>query len=354
MEPPVPTSEQRRAPRIPAELLVMIEGLQTDYRLARGNISSCGLMVELPSAPGSPGDLELLHLATTDRERRVAIMGQIVRCVTVESIGNELPMVAVSFEFLPERPEVRKAVGRLLEHVLEQNQRREDFAIEHAFDIDVEHTDDIEPTPKAATVFRLQVKRMHLETNWPLNHGDRVQLAFRTGTTKLPFEGRVMAVSPRPGQEGPRYEVDVALGELGERVKRTRQDGSSLSDSLDIVLNELINQEPIAPEPTQRHLAGRLNRIPLTSLLTFLEMERQSGRLAIGDGDTVTLFINQGQVVDVEPEQNDPRSQLESLLGAKDGRFSFTCEPVNRPDRVQLSVTHLLLDWARREDEGQP
>ncbi len=350
MEVSINPTERRRAPRIPAEILVMIEGLHDDYSLARGDISSSGLLVELPAAPGSPGDLELLHIATTDREQRVAVMGQIVRCVTIDTIGDELPMVAVVFHFLPERPEVRTALGRLLSHVLEQNRARDDFAIEHAFDIQMEPAVELEPsTPRAATVFRLQVKQMRLETTWPVSVGDRVQLSFRTNNAKLPFEGQITKVSPRQSPTGPRYDVEVAVGELGERNSAPL--GSSFSDSLDLVLNELIASDPPISPTNQRHLAGRLNRIPLSSLLTFLEMERQTGRLTIGDEDTSTMFIDHGQIVDVAPFDEDPRAQIESLLAMSEGRFAFTCEPVDRTDRIQLSVTHILLDWARREDE---
>ena len=344
-----PKSEKRRAPRIPAELLVMIEGIQDEYRLARGNISATGVMLELPSAPGSPGDLELLHLSTTDREHRVAIMGQIVRCVTIDTFGLVHPNVAVVFQFLPERPEVRRALGRLLAHVVRQYQQDDDFAIDHRIPVDVEPAND---SPKAATVFRLQVKRMSVETTWPVNLGDRVQLAFRPSGARLPFEGRVVKVDPIPGGPTPLYAIEVSVGELGQRAKRRPSETRPAPDSIDIVLSDLIAGEGPLPEPAQRHLSGRLDRIPLTSLLTFLEMERQSGLLRIDDKKGTTLAVQNGQVIDVEPKSPKPRGQLETLLGLNTGRFAFTCEPVDREDRIQQSTTHILLDWARKEDEG--
>ena len=341
----------------------MIEGLHEDYSLARGNISATGVLLEMASAPGSPGDLELIHLASRNRERRVAIMGQIVRCVTIDSIGDTAPMVAVVFQFLPERPEVRKALGRLLQYILEENQRREDFTIEHRVPVELETIDpldleeieeiEVDDAPKAATVIRLQVKRLSLETTWPLTVGDRVQIAFRSAGARLPFEGRVAHVEPLSRPSGtPLYGVDVQVGELGKRVRRPKPEDRTQVDSLDLVVSELIAGEAPPSEPAQRHLAGRLDRIALPSLLTFLEMERQSGRLAVEDDNKTTLFIVEGQVVDVAPTTDDPIGQLENVLSSREGRFAFTCESVDRQNRVQKSTTHVLLDWARQQDEA--
>ncbi|MEO1337431.1 MAG: PilZ domain-containing protein, partial [Myxococcota bacterium] len=125
------TVEKRRAPRIAADLLVKIEGIHEDYQRARGDISGNGVRLELSSAPGTPGDLELLHLATPDRERHVAIMGQIVRCLTIDSLGNEGSFVAVAFRFLPDRAKVRQSLLRLLRHVIRTNRKKQTLDIKH-------------------------------------------------------------------------------------------------------------------------------------------------------------------------------------------------------------------------------
>ena len=356
MEASVAKSEKRRAPRIPAQLLVMIEGLQDEYSLARGNISSTGVLLELPSAPGSPGDLELLHLATTDEARTVAVMGQIVRCVTIDTLGAQ-PMVAVVFEFLPERREVRSDLKRLIKHILLQNrEQQEELVVEHRVPIEVEAQDGPSTTPKEATVFRLEVKRMLLETTWPVSSGDRVQLSFRCGKLTLPFEGEVVSCLPQKGLDPATYTIEVAVGEMKESAQDQDQDNDepqlTFDESVDLILTDIVASEPPEPDVSQRHLAGRLERIPLTSLLTFLEMERQSGRLEVDNDVASILFIDRGHVIDILPESEAPRTQLEGLLSQTEGRFTFTCEPIDRTDRIQLSTTHLLLDWARRADES--
>lgn len=347
--PHINSADKRRAPRFRADLLVMIEGLHDDFSLVRGDISTTGVLLELPSAPGSPGDLELLHLSTPDRTRRVSVMGQIVRCLTVSSMGASLPLVAVAFELLPERPETRSELQKLVQHIVSANQQSEDFTVDFEVPVELEPLDE---GPKAATVFRLQVKRMALETTWPLNLGDRVQLTFKTGSARLPFEGEVISVAPRDNGPTPTYRVEVSLGELGERTEDSAERPRSLTESLDLILSDLVTADLTPPEPSQRHLSGRLDRIALTSLLTFLEMERQSGQLVIRTDDhTTTVFLDQGSIVDLTPPSDNPVQQLESVLPNRDGRFEFTCEPIDRPDRLQIPITHLLLDWARRQDE---
>lgn len=340
--------EKRRAPRIPAELLVKIEGFHSDYHRVRGNISGTGLLLELASAPGRPGDLEILHLCTIDRERRVTVMGQIVRCVTVDSLDTRDPTLAVAFRFMRERGEIRLALEDLIEQLVEDHRLSEALSVDHRFGVEVHPPKE---TPKAATVFRIHVNRMLLETTWPVNLGDRVRLVFRTGKTRLPFEGLVEGVEPRSSAKEMLYKVEVGMRPLGERVSPSGPNAQSVSDSIDLVLSELMVQEASSPEPAQRHLSGRLERIPLTSLLTFLEMERQSGRVALEDDAHTTLFVDQGQIIDVAPRTEDPRAQLETALGIQEGRFAFTCETLQRPDRIKSSTTHLLLDWARRTDE---
>ncbi len=347
-----PDPEKRRGPRVPADFLVRIEGIHSEYYPTRGNISRTGVLLELPSAPGSPGDIELLHICSSDRERQAAVIGQIVRCVTIDTVGQR-PQVAVVFEFLSERPEAKDAVAALIEHLINQSRDLEDFGVDHRIPVDLVKGSD---APREAAVFRLEVKRLLLETTWPVNLGDRVQLVFRGRNTRLPFEGRVVKSQPRPLAGAPLYDVEVALGAAGERAGPRPGELPSNTDSIDLILSEMLLDEP-APaaettaEAPQRHLAGQLDHIPLPSLLTFLEMERQSGRLAVDDDDHTTLFLDHGQVVDVAPPQQDPRQRLESLLGRREGRFSFTCEHVQRTDRIRQLTTHILLDWARREDE---
>ena len=345
----VPPTEKRRAPRFAAELLVRLEGINEDYHPARGNISTTGLLLELPSAPGSPGDLELLHLASLDLEYQLEIFGQIVRCVTIETLGDSHPKVAVVFEFLPDRSEGIEPLQQLIEHVVRQQE--EEFVVDHRFPAEMltDTENQVDTPPKAATVFRLHVERMQLETTWPVNLGDRVQLTFRTSDTRLPFEGLVSRVEPTATSKTPLYEVDVDLRKLGEKVKSPNN--KPPIDTIDLVLSEMMTREGVFSEQAQRHLSGRLDRIPLTSLLTFLEMERQTGRIAVEDGDGTTLFLETGRIVDVDPATEDPVAQLATVLTNRSGRFEFTCEPIERPDRIGRSTTHLLLELARQEDE---
>jgi hypothetical protein len=66
------------------------------------------------------------------------------------------------------------------------------------------------------------------------------------------------------------------------------------------------------------------------------------------------IFIREGRFVDVEaPGGRAPRAEIGALLEAREGSFDFDVAPVDREDRVQASMTQLLLDVARETDESK-
>jgi hypothetical protein len=63
--------------------------------------------------------------------------------------------------------------------------------------------------------------------------------------------------------------------------------------------------------------------------------------------------VQDGRFVDVESKRNlAPKDEVRKLLGIREGTFAFLVTPVSRPDRVQTSMTNLLLTAATEEDEA--
>jgi hypothetical protein len=64
--------------------------------------------------------------------------------------------------------------------------------------------------------------------------------------------------------------------------------------------------------------------------------------------------VNEGRLVDVTPvpEGSSPRAELSRLLAWTEGAFEFFVQPVQRPNRIGVGTTALLLDLAREEDEA--
>jgi DNA-binding response OmpR family regulator len=102
---------------------------------------------------------------------------------------------------------------------------------------------------------------------------------------------------------------------------------------------------------------GDLGQLGVSAVLTTLEMERKSGVLVFRDRRTGRVFIRGGQVVaasfDDEPGSRERGAEvIYELLRWKQGQFQFTSLEVEMEDRIGTSTTHLLMEGARRIDEG--
>jgi two-component system, OmpR family, response regulator len=101
-------------------------------------------------------------------------------------------------------------------------------------------------------------------------------------------------------------------------------------------------------------LAGALEHVGLSSLLSLLEMDRRSGlldlrtrrreaRLALRDGRVVAAVMD-----DLPTPGCDVVCEV---LTWKHGRFVFRVGPVEATDEATLPMSVLLLEAARRADE---
>jgi len=107
-------------------------------------------------------------------------------------------------------------------------------------------------------------------------------------------------------------------------------------------------------------LAGTLNQVGLSALLTLLEMERKSGILVVTCKDTEDrvigrIFLREGRVHAARiDDQEEPRNSecIYTMLGWVKGRFEFNAMEVDMEDQVESSTTGLLMEGARRIDEA--
>jgi hypothetical protein len=100
-------------------------------------------------------------------------------------------------------------------------------------------------------------------------------------------------------------------------------------------------------------LRGTLAAIGLPALLTMLEQERMTGRLALNGNDTGWIDIVKGRIVgcSCSTPGADLVATLMSLLSWKQGTFELS-PMVPPPSEAMLSVTQVLLEHARRHDEA--
>lgn len=107
-----------------------------------------------------------------------------------------------------------------------------------------------------------------------------------------------------------------------------------------------------------RGLRGDLQHVRLGSVLSFLEAEKKTGDLRLDSGeDSAVLRLVQGVLRDVKNLGRAPNAaeRVFELLDWQSGQFEFFSVPVEEIGELGLepmSVTYLLMEHARREDEA--
>jgi CheY-like chemotaxis protein len=102
---------------------------------------------------------------------------------------------------------------------------------------------------------------------------------------------------------------------------------------------------------------GRLEQVGLPSLLTMLDLERKSGVMELNRPDSDEkgrIFLHEGVVVhsNLDGSPLKDKDAVYYLLSWSGGNFEFTECHVEMSDQVNLPTMHLLMEGARRLDEG--
>jgi CheY-like chemotaxis protein len=102
---------------------------------------------------------------------------------------------------------------------------------------------------------------------------------------------------------------------------------------------------------------GRLEQVGLPSLLTMLDLERKSGVMEVVRTDPPEkgrIFLKDGVVVHSNLDEDSRKDQdaVFHLLSWSGGTFEFTECPVEMTDQIHQPTMHLLMEGARRLDEG--
>jgi hypothetical protein len=103
-------------------------------------------------------------------------------------------------------------------------------------------------------------------------------------------------------------------------------------------------------------LSGALSQINVASVLTLFEMERRSGVVLLRSGRSRgQIGLHDGQIVGADVTGNvalTGKEAVYTLLTWQRGRFEYRPGAPRGTDELQLSISHLLLEAARRSDEG--
>lgn len=106
------------------------------------------------------------------------------------------------------------------------------------------------------------------------------------------------------------------------------------------------------PPDSRMSFAGELSEIPASAVFQLLEMGSNSGRLELhGDAGPASVWFQMGRPVHAETEKHAGFDAALAVVGIEQGQFRFG--PCNEtPDAtIRASVTELLLEACRIQDE---
>jgi hypothetical protein len=105
--------------------------------------------------------------------------------------------------------------------------------------------------------------------------------------------------------------------------------------------------------PAGEAFQGSLAEVPAFAVFQVLEMGSKTGILEItSSGDRARMWFEQGKPVHAETKQNLGADAALSLVNASDGEFRFDSGPVEVDRTIEASITELLLEACRLEDEA--
>ena len=147
--------------------------------------------------------------------------------------------------------------------------------------------------------------------------------------------------------------------ELDLRVEKALRSSRLLRDQVqEQIAAEADEADSAVTEPARKvSLSGNLEQLGVHAVLTIMEMERKSGVLVFqGEGKTRgRIFLRQGQPVGATLEGATQLSDADAVLAVlhwRQGSFEFSATEVDMEDQINMSVTHLLMEGARRMDEA--
>lgn len=365
--------ERRRGARIKASFWIFLEGIDQHPQLRRGNISFSGIFFEANQRIGNEGRILRMQIADFDQQHTVNVMARLVRELKYNDWWRGDALKGIAWEFLFESQQHRKDLEAFVRQVAQrQASKARDLQMHYLFAAQVGNA---EHPPKEATVHTLTADGMVMETAWPIQLGEIIQVEVQAPASQkvVKFCGKAVGSNRTARGDGTeQFTINVRFLEnegvhpiLNTAPSSTSTAGSnpisvighSIVDALDTLLSES-TMPPNADEPLAMipHLTGTLQHIRLSSLLTFLELERRTGVIELKhQARTAWLFMQEGRLLDAEMTQCKlpPLEIVSELLDWNDGDFKIAFQAVDRADRFGIPTNALLLELCLKKDRVQ-
>jgi hypothetical protein len=341
-------SEHNRAPRVSARFFVRVLGVDARATLRAGNISMTGAYFETDTAPGEVGQVERIEVKSMDGSASVVVPAVIIRLSHTRDLWAGEQVVATAWQFLPDNEEVNQAIGLLVRDIAASALAASDGTIEGgrlpaSVDVDVGGA-------VTAQIRSLEPNGVSLLTSWPVEAGARVHITINERGDVDPVSIDGVVESNQVVEPGRTFRIDV-------RTTGDTQGSRHHAHAVTKMVDAIVSRESERSLRAASALAGDLSRVPLTSVLAFIEWEQWTGALSLHRADDhAKLLFALGRPVDIAASfgARTPQLALRTVLTWNDGRFSLALDPgaATVDDVMQTTVRALLLDLAREDDEN--
>ena len=151
------------------------------------------------------------------------------------------------------------------------------------------------------------------------------------------------------GQEGDLARLEAFRAGIRDYIPQPFLDEEML-----IRVHRVVSPPPPVANPGLR---GNIVDIGLGTLLSLFEFERKSGILElVRDSESVRLFVSEGRILTIEGNTPNgaPKDRLMQLLDWQVGQFEFSPCAIGGRDELKATITQVLLEHARTQDEQDP
>jgi uncharacterized protein (TIGR02266 family) len=359
--------DRRIAPRIAADLHVEFESFDEFVSAYTLNVSRTGLFI--PTDKFLPtGAVVTLHIDLPEQGPKIRAIARVAYVLDAEKAKETGRVIGMGMEFLdvggvPFADQITRYLDDKAASVVEQPRKKPRATVLVVDDSDghrvvairslraigfdvLSANDGLEGLGVA---IRERPDVILTDVNMPRMDGWKLLRMVRSrpnlASTPVIFLTTLTDDSQR--LKGYRLGVDDYLGkpfqgaELAARVERV-----------------LARSRSNAGASGNRALRGDLSQVALGSVLSLAEMERRTGSLLLLRGDeTITLLLREGAVVRIDlPEKYAAKRGIDRFFHALSwttGQFELSAAEVEVEDEVQLPSSYVLLEHARRQDEGQ-
>jgi len=112
-----------------------------------------------------------------------------------------------------------------------------------------------------------------------------------------------------------------------------------------------VEKERHEKRETKAGFAGSLSDMGVVDLVQTFEIGRKTGTIKLEGERTGVIYFREGKVIDSELGRLKGENAFYRMLNTFEGKFEVGFQPVDRPERIEMSTQGLLMEGMRRLDE---